>query len=151
MAPSMSCPLSATGHQGVPITILCRRSHFQVTLRSRSPSRSVTLAVNGTPTFGCCDDKVTVPSSSTLVTMMVTARVAVSLVPAVLRRVGGHHRYVVYVVRTCVLRASRSWASLGASLKVRLPGVSGKMLNLPASAPCSDKTTVSPSSGSVAV
>ena len=44
-----------------------------------SPSGSVTMAVNSTPTCGCVADRLAVPSSSTFVTVMVTVAVAVRL------------------------------------------------------------------------
>ena len=56
--------------------------HCQVTLDT-SPSGSVTLAVIATPTRGCSCDMVTVPSSSTLVTVIFTFLVPVLLTASV--------------------------------------------------------------------
>ena len=49
--------------------------HDQVTLPLTS-SGSSSVAVSGVPSMGCSDDSVTVPGSSTLLTVMVTSIVS---------------------------------------------------------------------------
>ena len=62
-------------HQGCSLPIAALH-HFHLTLLVR-PSGSLKTADSLTPSSGCSVDRVTVPASSTLVTVTTTSRVAV--------------------------------------------------------------------------
>ena len=57
-------------------------AHCQVTPVA-PPSGSIRVAVSDAPTRGLADDSVTVPASSSLVTLMVTAMVAIAFLSPV--------------------------------------------------------------------